>query len=70
MQNFTSTKLLLLSYREMSEKQLIEEVIENMESFKMIKRVEELHSIKILPMAAKLIGEYPPDFEKGEGADE
>lgn len=58
------------SYREMSEKQLIEEVIENMESFKMIKRVEELHSIKILPMAAKLIGEYPPDFEKGEGADE
>ncbi|MGI1690897.1 TIGR02678 family protein [Thermoanaerobacter uzonensis] len=58
------------SYREMSEKQLIEEVIENMESFKMIKRVEELHSIKILPMTAKLIGEYPPDFEKGEGADE
>ncbi|QSZ28309.1 TIGR02678 family protein [Aceticella autotrophica] len=52
------------SYREMSEKQLIQEVIENMESFKMIKRDENLHSVKILPMAAKLIGEYPADFIK------
>lgn len=50
------------SYREMGEKQLVEEVIENMESFKMIKKDDALHSVKILPMAAKLIGEYPADF--------
>lgn len=58
------------SYREKSINQLSNEIIEEMQLWKMIMWDEKLHSFTILPIAAKLIGEYPEDFYKGEDYDE
>lgn len=58
------------SYREKSINQLSNEIIEEMQLWKMIMWDEKLHSFTILPIAAKLIGEYPEDFDKGEDYDE
>jgi len=49
---------------------LINEIMDEMRWWKMIAYDEKLHSVTILPMAARFIGKYPADFDKGEYADE
>lgn len=53
------------SYRELSPDKLIQEVMDAMESWKMIVRDKKLRSVKILPMVGKFTGEYPENFVKG-----
>lgn len=51
------------AYREMSPDKLATEVINYMKNFSMLEVLPEHKEIKILPLAGKIIGFYPPDFK-------
>lgn len=53
-------------YREMPFEKLLLEIMEYMESFNMIERMEEGREIKILPLTGKITGVYPKDFLEKE----
>lgn len=51
------------NYREMSEGEFVNTVMDAMELWRFIKREENAHQVEIYPVAGKLKGEYPKDFE-------
>ena len=51
------------NYREMSEGEFVNTVMDAMELWRFIKREENAHQVEIYPAAGKLKGEYPKDFE-------
>lgn len=53
-------------YREMSLAALEKEIIEYMQDFNMLKVIKEEREIEILPLAGKIIGKYPRDFNIAE----
>ena len=57
------------SYREMPEGEFVKEILETMERWTFIKRIESTHEIVIYPSAGKMTGSYPEDYT-GESQDE
>lgn len=49
-------------YRDMPEGEFIETVTEEMERWMFLKREEEMHQVKICPLAGKIQGSYPQDY--------
>ncbi len=54
-------------YREMTAANLSEQLVAYMEDFKMLARDENQREIKILPLAGKLIGNYPKEVRDKNG---
>lgn len=57
------------NYREMPEGEFVKEILEAMEWWTFIRRIEGTHEIIIYPSAGKMTGSYPEDY-KGGGQDE
>lgn len=53
-------------FREMSFAKLYEETISYMKGFHMIEVLEKEKEVKIMPLAGKIIGGYPKDFNPGD----
>ena len=53
------------SYREMPEGEFVKEILEAMERWTFIKRIESDHEIVIYPSAGKMTGSYPEDYTGG-----
>lgn len=53
------------SYREMPEGEFVKEILETMERWTFIKRIESTHEIVIYPSAGKMTGSYPEDYTGG-----
>ena len=54
------------SYREMPEGEFVKEILEAMERWTFIKRIEDTHEIVIYPSAGKMTGSYPEDYTGGD----
>ena len=53
------------SYREMPEGEFVKEILETMERWTFVKRIESTHEIVIYPSAGKMTGSYPEDYTGG-----
>ena len=53
------------SYREMPEGEFVKEILEAMERWTFVKRIESTHEIVIYPSAGKMTGNYPEDYTGG-----
>lgn len=53
-------------YREMPEGEFVENVMDEMELWMFIRRLEATHQIKIYPLAGKIQGSYPKDYLGGK----
>ena len=53
------------NYREMPEGEFVKEILEAMEWWTFIKRIEGTHEIIIYPSAGKMTGSYPEDYTGG-----
>ena len=54
------------SYREMPEGEFVKEILEAMERWTFIKRIEDTHEIVIYPSAGKMTGSYQEDYIGGD----
>ena len=54
------------NYREMPEGEFVKEILEAMEWWTFIKRIEGTHEIIIYPSAGKMTGSYPEDYTGGD----
>ena len=54
------------NYREMPEGEFVKEILEAMEWWTFIKRIEGTHEIVIYPSAGKMTGSYPEDYTGGK----
>ena len=53
------------NYREMPEGEFVKEILEAMEWWTFIKRIEGTHEIIFYPSAGKITGSYPEDYTGG-----
>lgn len=51
-------------YRELTIEKLMDEIMEQMQAFNMLKKDEEMEQWVLLPLVAKMIGDYPEDYWK------
>ena len=54
------------NYREMPEGEFVKEILEAMEWWTFIRRIEGTHEIVIYPSAGKMTGSYPEDYTGGK----
>lgn len=54
------------NYREMPEGEFVKEILEAMEWWTFIRRIEGTHEINIYPSAGKMTGSYPEDYTGGK----
>ena len=52
-------------YRDMPEGEFIKNVTDEMERWMFIKKVDDMHQIKICPLVGKIQGSYPQDYTGG-----
>ena len=55
----------LAAYRDMPEGEFIKNVTDEMEGWMFIKKVDDMHQIKICPLVGKIQGSYPQDYTGG-----
>ena len=55
----------LAAYRDMPEGEFIKNVTDEMERWMFIKKVDDMHQIKICPLVGKIQGSYPQDYTGG-----
>ena len=55
----------LAAYRDMPEGEFIKNVTDEMERWMFIKKVDDMHQIKICPLVGKIQGSYPEDYTGG-----